>query len=76
MMGGPVVCLLYPWHSVGTIYTTVLEQKIQFWLKAANFVLHLAPQCLLIVLKGLHVISFHRPASGLEKLPHRQIKYL
>ena len=27
-MGGPVVCLLYPLHSVGTIYSTVLEQKM------------------------------------------------
>ena len=28
MRGGPVVCLLYPWHSVGTIYSAVLEQKM------------------------------------------------
>ena len=70
-MGGSCSVSFVSLTSVGTIYSTVLEQILKFWQKAANFVLHLSPQCLLIVLEGLHVISFHRPASGSKKLPHR-----
>ena len=66
------VSLTFSWDDL--FYS--IRANIVILAKTANFVLHLAPQCPLIVLKGLHVISFHRPASGSEKLPHRKIKYL
>ena len=61
------VSLAFSWDDL--FYS--IRAKNVILAKTANFVLHLSPQCLLIVLKGLHVISFHRPASGSEKLPHR-----
>ena len=61
------VSLTFSWDDL--FYSN--RAKIVILAKTPNFVLHLSPQCLLIVLKGLHVIIFHRPASGSEKLPHR-----
>ena len=61
------VSLTFSWDDL--FYS--IRAKNVILAKTANFVLHLSAQCLLIVLKGLHVIIFHRPASGSEKLPHR-----
>ena len=61
------VSLTFSWDDL--FYS--IRAKNVILAKTANFVRHLSPQSLLIVLKGLRVISFQRPASGSEKLPHR-----